>query len=77
MLFSMFIYNVSQILQIEKISSTPERYMNKMIRLLMVELVETKQVGRVETLIVLKHNLFLEQKCSEEKQKGREQEQTC
>ena len=32
--------------------------MNKIIRLLMVGLVETKKVRRIETLIVLNNNLF-------------------
>ena len=40
----------------------------------MVELVEIKTVGRIETLIVLNNKLFLEQKCSEEKQKEWKQE---
>ena len=47
MLFSMFIFDVSQILQIERISSAPKRYLNKIIRLLIMGLVETKKVGEL------------------------------
>ena len=51
MLFSMFVYNVSQILQIEKISWTTKRCMNKIIRLLIVGLEElNKESGPVEAV---------------------------